>query len=142
MTIKIDLTHVKTFEDLRSVPPGEYLCRVAEIRSSTSPAGHVRWGLRWEVAQGEWQGRTACWDSLHFSERGLPRAKYVLALLGFRVDGELELAPEDLTGRLALVRVEPEEREEPQSGFRRLVNRVPFTGYAPAPGGPEPSPEA
>ena len=81
--MKIDFSTVENIEDLRAVPPGEYVCRVAEVRESESPAGHTRWGLRWEVAQGDFIGKTACWDSLHWSERGMPRAKYVLQVLGF-----------------------------------------------------------
>ncbi len=131
--MQIDLTNVENIEDLRSVPPGEYLCRVIEVRESRSPAGHVRWGIRWEVDHGEWQGRTACWDSLHWSERGKPRAKFLLQVLGFPVTGKLEIQPQELVGLKALVIVQPEEREDPSTGMRKLVNRVPFTGYGPAP---------
>ena len=135
--MQIDLSTIENVEDLRSVPPGEYLCRVVEVRETRSPAGHLRWGLRWEVDRGEWQGRTACWDSLHWSERGMPRAKFVLQILGFPVSGQLDLQPPQLMGLKALVLVQPEEREAPTSGIRRLMNRVPFTGYAPAPVEPE-----
>mgnify|MGYP001577571154 FL=1 len=135
--MQIDLSTIENVEDLRSVPPGEYLCRVVEVRETRSPAGHLRWGLRWEVDRGEWQGRTACWDSLHWSERGMPRAKFVLQILGFPVSGQLDLQPPQLMGLKALVLVQPEEREDPTSGIRRLMNRVPFTGYAPAPVEPE-----
>ncbi len=131
--MQIDLSNVENIEDLRSVPPGEYLCRVVEVRESRSPAGHVRWGLRWEVDAGEWQGRTACWDSLHWSERGMPRAKFVLQVLGFPVGGKLDIQPQELMGLKAFVVVQPEEREDAATGVRRLVNRVPFTGYGPAP---------
>lgn len=131
--MQIDLSRVENVEDLRSVPAGEYPCRIAEVRETRSAAGHLRWGLRWEVDQGEWQGRTACWDSLHFSERGLPRAKFVLQVLGFPVGGTLDLEPQALVDRRALVQVQPEEREDAVTGIRRLMNRVPFTGYAALP---------
>jgi hypothetical protein len=128
--MQIDLSNVENVEDLRSVPAGEYACHIAEVRETRSPSGHLRWGLRWEVDRGEWQGRTACWDSLHWSERGMPRAKFVLSVLGFPVAGELNLEPQELIGRRALVLVQPEEREDPVTGIRRLSNRVPFTGYS------------
>ena len=131
--MQIDLSQVDNIEDLRSVPPGEYVCRVAEVRESRSPAGHVRWGIRWEVTRGDWAGRTACWDSLHWSERGLPRVKFVLQMLGFDVAGTLDLAAERLNGCEAVVLVRPEEREDPVTGIRRMMNRVPFAGYAPVP---------
>ena len=129
--MRIDFEGVRDIEDLRSVPPDEYVCRIAEVRVSQSPSGHERWGLRWEAAEGDFQGRTVCWDSLHWSERGLPRARYVLSVLGFPVDRSLELEPSDLEGRRARVTVEPEERVDPSTGIRRLLNRVPFAGYRP-----------
>ena len=131
--MQIDLSQVENIEDLRAVPPGEYVCRVAEARESQSPAGHVRWGLRWEVVRGDWVGRTACWDSLHWSERGLPRVKFVLQMLGVDVTGQLDLKPEALNGKEAVVLVQPEEREDSVTGIRRMTNRVPFAGYAPVP---------
>ncbi|HEX9793913.1 MAG TPA: hypothetical protein VGC54_08000 [Planctomycetota bacterium] len=127
--IRLDFSRIADVEDLRTVPEGEYPCRVAEVRVSQSPAGHVRWGLRWEVCQGDFAGRTCCWDSLHWTERGMPRAKYLLRLLGFDVEGPLELDPAALEDRQALVLVASEEREDPTTGIRRLTNRVPFSGY-------------
>lgn len=131
--MQIDFTELSEIEDLCAVPEGEHECVIAEVRESTSPAGHSRWGVRWEVTQGEWQGRTACWDSLHFSERGLARARYVLRVLGFPAEGTIELQPQQLLGRRARVTVHPEEREDPVTGVKRRLNRVPFTGYAPLP---------
>ena len=131
--MQIDFNEVPEVEDLCSVPEGQHLCTIAEVRESTSPAGHVRWGLRWEVTSGEWSGRTACWDSLHFSERGLARARFVLRVLGFAADGSLQLDAKELLGRRAVVTVSPEEREDPLTGVKRRAHRVPFTGYSPAP---------
>ena len=128
-TMTIDFSSVGNIEDFRSVPEGDYPCRISEIRESKSPAGHSRWGIRWEVCHGEWQGRTACWDSLHWSERGLPRAKFLLGLLGFEIQGPLEIDARQLEGKQALVTVVSEEREDPVTGIRRLRNRVPYSGY-------------
>lgn len=127
--MKYDFSNIENVEDLRAVEPGEYLCKVAEVRESDSPAGHSRWGLRWEVIQGDFAGRTACWDSLHWSERGLPRVKYVLEVLGFRTEGEGEIEVGELEGCEAWVQCTSEEREDPVTGIRRLMNRVPFAGY-------------
>ncbi len=132
--MQVDFSGVDNIEDLRAVPAGEYLCRVAEVRESDSPAGHRRWGMRWEVVAGDFVGRTACWDSLHWSERGLPRAKYVLQVLGLASDGAVEVDPGDLEDRTAWVTCAGEEREDPVTGIRRLMNRVPFAGYKPASG--------
>ena len=129
--MRLDFTKVDDLEDLRAVPAGEYRCRVAEVRVSQSPAGHTRWGLRWEVVGGDFAGRTACWDSLHWTERGLPRAKFVLKVLGFAVSEPVDMEAKDLEGREALVACQPEEREDPVTGSRRIMNRVPFAGYRP-----------
>ena len=129
--MKIDLSQIEDIEDIRSVPSGEYHCKAAEIRESESPAGHTRWGIRWEITNGDFQGRTACWDSLHWSERGLPRVKFVLQVLGMNTSRELNLNLEELEGLEAMVQVQPEEREDPVTGIRRVQNRVPFAGYAP-----------
>ena len=131
LNMKIDFTSVSDIEDLRAVPPGEYECKVAEVRESQSPSGHIRWGIRWEVVAGEMVGKTACWDSLHWSERGLPRAKYVLQVLGLDTEGAVSMEPNELEGNLALVQVAPEEREDPVTGIWRCTNRVPFAGYQP-----------
>ncbi len=128
--MKIDFNEIGDIQDLRSIPAGVYPCYVAEVRESQSPSGHTRWGLRWEVGAGDYLGRTACWDSLHWSERGLPRVKFVLTVLGFPSDGRLEVRPEELQGRRALVTVESEEREDPSTCIRRISNRVPFAGYS------------
>jgi len=131
--MELDFSRIDDIDDLRAVPEGEYLCRVAEVRVSRSPSGHTRWGLRWEVAEGDFIGRTAAWDSLHWTDRGLPRLKYVLRVLGFDVSGPAVIEAPDLEGRRAVVLCVPEEREDPTTGLRRLLNRVPFAGYRPAP---------
>jgi len=131
--MQIDFTDIPQVEDYRTVDPGEYHARVAEVRESTSPAGHQRWGLRWEGVRGDERERTICWDSLHFSERGLARAQFVLRVLGFDADGAVDLRPEQLLNRQALVTVAPEERTDPVTQTVRKQMRVPFTGYAPVP---------
>ena len=46
---------------------------IEEVRPGATREGSPRWACRLEVAEGEYAGRTAAWDSLVFSERGLPR---------------------------------------------------------------------
>ena len=60
--MKINLPTIKNIEDIRSVPPGDYRCKVAEVRESESPADHTRWGIRWEVIKGEFQRRMGLQD--------------------------------------------------------------------------------
>ena len=51
--MKINLSTIENIEDMRSVPPGDYRWKVAEVRESQPPAGHTRGGIHWEVIKGE-----------------------------------------------------------------------------------------
>ncbi len=127
-----DFSMVEDKESWVVVPEGVYVCRVAEVRPGQARDGSERWRMRLEVAEGEWAGRTAAWDSITWSERGIHRVKRVLQALGFDVRGEVELAPEDLVGRYARVVLEPEQWEDPVTGKTQLRLAVPYLGYSPA----------
>jgi hypothetical protein len=127
--MRFDFTSVDDVESYVLVPEGLHNCRVAEVRDGRSRDGSVRWSYRLEVIDGEWAGRTAAWDSLTWSERGIYRVKKVLAALGLDVKGVVEIEPTDLVNLRARVRVEPEEREDPQTGKRTVRMRVPYLGY-------------
>src|SRR5262245_66311802 len=94
--MKLDFSKVEDAESFVSIPEGTYVCRIADVRQGLTRDGSPRWSLRLEVAEGEYAGRTAAWDSLVFSERGLPRVKQVLQRFGFDVSGTVELQPDDL----------------------------------------------
>lgn len=132
--MQIDFSTVDDADSFITVPEGTYLCRIGEVREATTREGGAMWGLRWEVADGDHAGRTAVWDNLIWSDRGLPRVKRVLALLGFDVSGPLDIDAHDLMGRRAHVEVAFEEREDPLSGKRVTRARVPYRGYAPVDG--------
>ena len=129
--MQFDFSTVGDIESFVSVPEGTYDCRVAEVRSGVSRDGSVRWSLRLEVARGDHAGRTAGWDGLTWSERGVVRVKRVLEVLGFDVQGEVEIQPEDLVDRRARVEFHRETHDDALSGRRieRLV--VPWAGYVP-----------
>ncbi len=129
--METNFAEVKDTQSFVAVPPGSYACRIAEVRVGESRSGAVRWSLRLEVLDGEYAGRTAAWDSLTWSERGVQRVKFVLGVLGFDVSGVLDLEPQDMEGRQALVEVHPEVWEDPQSGRRQERLSVPFAGWAP-----------
>ena len=129
--MRFDFSSVDDIDSYVFVPEGEHDCRVADVREGTSRDGSVRWSFRLEVLDGEWAGRTAAWDSLTWSERGVYRVKKVLEALGLDVRGELEIEPQDLLNLQARVRVVPEEREDPVTGRRQVRMRVPYLGYAP-----------
>ena len=127
--MRFDFGSVEDVDSYVFVPEGEHDCRVAEVREGTSRDGSVRWSFRLEVLDGEWAGRTAAWDSLTWSERGVYRVKKALEALGLDVRGELEIEPQDLVNLQARVRIVPEEREDPVTGRRQVRNRVPYLGY-------------
>jgi hypothetical protein len=129
--MRFDFSSVDDVETYVFVPEGEHDCRVADVREGTSRDGSVRWSFRLEVLGGEYAGRTAAWDSLTWSERGVYRVKKVLEAFGLDVKGELEIEPGDLLNLQARVRVIPEEREDPVTGRRQVRMRVPYLGYAP-----------
>lgn len=128
--MQVDFTDVEDAESYVSVPEGVYRCRVAEVREGVTREGHPRWALRLEVADGDYAGRTAAWDSLVWSPRGLPRVKAVLARMGFDVSGRLRIEPDELVGRGVRAELRIEEREDPVSGQRISRLRVPYMGYA------------
>ena len=136
--MNVDFSSIGDVESFLSIPEGSYLCRIAEVREALTREGSPRWALRLEVAEGDYTGRTAGWDGLVWSERGLPRVKSVLAHLGFDVGGSLDITPQDLVDRRIQAQLQTEEREDPISGRRVVRLRVPYMGYAPA--DPEASP--
>jgi hypothetical protein len=125
-----DFRQVQDIDSFVSIPEGVYVCRVAEVREGLARDSIVRWSVRLEVADGEYAGRTAGWDSLTWSEKGIRRVKRVLEVLGLDVSGEVEVLPADLIGLEARVAFQTEEREDPFSGRRTLRLRVPYAGYS------------
>lgn len=129
--MRYDFSSVDDIESYISVPAGTHNVRVAEVREGRARDGSVRWSFRLEVLDGDHAGRTAAWDSLTWSERGIFRVKKVLDAFGIDVRGELEIDPGDLVNLQARVQVQPEEREDPLTGRRQMRMRVPYLGYAP-----------
>jgi len=132
--MKVDFSLIEDAESYVSIPEGTYLVRIAEIRESQTRELAPRWGLRLEVVDGEYAGRTAAWDGLIFSDRGLPRVKHVLASLGFDVSGPLDLLPKDLLGLCVRAQLQIEEFEDRLTGKRSRRLRVPYSGYEPVQG--------
>src|SRR6185436_20685919 len=94
--MRFDFRSVEDVDSYVSVPEGIYHCRVAEVREGKARDGSVRWSLRLEVVDGDWAGRTAAWDSLTWSERGVYRVKKAFEALGLDVSGEVEVEAQDL----------------------------------------------
>jgi hypothetical protein len=114
--------------DYVQVPAGSYVCRIDDIRPGTTRAGDERWAVLLTVADGPHVGRVAAWDSLVFSIRGRARARMVLKALGLPAQGRVQIEPDDLRGRTAIVDVRPVEYMTP-SGDTVRRNEVPYDGW-------------
>jgi len=127
--VKQDFNAVGDLESYVSVPEGEYVCVVSEVREGVTRDGSPRWSFRLDVADGEYAGRFAAWDGVGWGERGLPRTKHVLDALGFDVSGSLDVLPDDLNGCRVVANLVQEEREDPRTGNRVARLHVPYLGY-------------
>ncbi|MHC4077635.1 MAG: DUF669 domain-containing protein [Planctomycetota bacterium] len=128
--VELDLDTADNVTDFISVPAGTYLCSISEVREGKTRNGDARWSMRLTVAEGEYAGRFASFDSLVFSKRGLNRVRKVLAALGLPSRGRVDIKPENLEGRRAFVEVRPSEYMSP-SGDTIRQNEVPYDGYRP-----------
>ena len=126
--MELDLGEKETVQDYVTVPAGTYVCKIEEVRVGSTRAGDPRWSFRLLVEQGEYQGRQAAWDSLVFSERGTHRARVVLEALGLPHTGTVQLEPEHLQGRSALVEIAPADYANLRGETIRR-NEVPYNGY-------------
>jgi len=124
---KIDFSHVDDAQDFSPLPAGKYLCRLSEIEEASTQHGDEMWKLRFEVIKGPSAGRLI-FDNLVFSEAALKRAKLICSRLGLDVSKELDLTPELIKGRLAILTVDTEPYEDAE-GRKKQRNTVPFAGY-------------
>lgn len=131
--IHVDFSQVEDVDSFVTIPEGRYLCRIGEVREGETRGGDLRWALRLEVAEGDLAGRTAAWDGLVWSLKGLGRVKHVLGALGFDVSGALDLEAGNLLGCQALVEFFVEEWTDPNTHRRTERLSVPFLGYEAAP---------
>lgn len=128
--MRFDFDSVASDRMFTSVPEGTHVCHITEVREQTARDGSPRWIFRLVVTTGDFAGRTAGWDSITWSERGVHRVQQVLCALGVDARGEVELDASELIGLRARVRFELEEREDAKTGRRDLWLRVPYAGYS------------
>jgi len=124
---KIDFGHVDDVQDFSPIPAGKYLCQLSGIEEASTQHGDEMWKLRFEVTKGPYAGRLI-FDNLVFSEAALKRAKLICSRLGLDVSKELDLTPELIKGRVAILTVDIEPYEDAE-GRTKQRNTVPFAGY-------------
>lgn len=127
-------------DDFVVVEDGDYLLQIAEVRESGQADGRTSWMLRLELVEGPLAGRTAVTDWLNFSDRGMHRVRHVLAALGFDVSVPLDVIPDQLLGRQAIVRLETQETRRRADGRPQRRSRVTYDGWAPSGGQAPPDP--
>ncbi len=132
--MEVDFDSVDDVSDFVTIPPGTYVCEVAEVRVGTTRNGDPRWAMRLVVAEGEFVGRQAAWDGLVFSTRGRARVRRVLGAMGIQNRGKVEIRPEDIERRRVVVEVRPAAFDGPNGETIRR-NEVPYDGYRPLPEG-------
>lgn len=132
--MEIDFDSAEGVHDFVTVPSGTYLCRVGEVRIGMTRSGDERWSLRLVIADGQHLGKQAAWDSLVFSTRGRTRARMVFAALGLPSKGRVQVEPQNLEGRTAMVEVRPAEFATPDGGLVRR-NELPYDGWRSVEGG-------
>ena len=89
------------------------------------------WKLRWAIEGGEHQGRLL-FDNMVFNDRAMPRVKLICNVLGLDVSGEVDLEPEMLIGRRAMIETYIEEYTD-SNGAQKARNAIPWDGYRAVP---------
>lgn len=135
----IDFDQVEDAEDFSPLPPDDYFCRVSDVEETVSQNGNEMWNLTLTVMDGEFGGRKF-FDRLVFTPAALKRVKFVVQKLGIDVSGTVELVPDMLTGRQAIVTVQNEPYTD-DKGREKVRNSVPFAGYESVDGAGAPSPD-
>jgi hypothetical protein len=125
---RVDFPSISDTADFSPLPDGDYVCQLTDVEIDHTKAGDEMWKLRWAVQDGEFAGRLL-FDNLVFSQKALSRVKLVCGVLGIDTSGQLDLQPDMLLDKRALVSTYQEEYVDGQ-GRTKITNRIPFEGYA------------
>ncbi|MEM1448663.1 MAG: hypothetical protein AAF957_13615 [Planctomycetota bacterium] len=129
--MKIEPSDEEDLDDFVVVDDGDYRMRVGSVSEDRSPERGVSWMLRLELVGGDRAGRTAVTDWLNFTARGMHRVRIVLAALGFDVSETLEVEPDQLVGREAIVRLRTQETVREPDGRLQRRSKVTYDGWSP-----------
>ena len=124
--MRINFSGMKSAAGNGPIPPGEYLARVASVKEKQTRDGKTYWNVALEVLEGDFAGRFV-FDNIFFTPQAIPRLKIILDALGIAVDGELEVEPDDLRDRRALVQVERDQYSK--DGAMQQGNKITYDGY-------------
>lgn len=115
------------------VPPGRYLCEVADVNEKTTRNGDLFWLVHWRIIDGEYLDQEFR-DAVYFHTKGArPRAKSFLLALALDLNGVRGMPhPDEVVGRRAMCDVFVEEYES--RGKTRKKNSIPYAGFGPVQG--------
>ena len=133
MTIH-NLSHVEEPGGMDILEPGTYPVRVVDCEMKFADSGKKQWIVRMMVTEGIHTKKRII-DSLFFTEKALPRLRFVLDRFGVtefgaNMDGVDDDYPEVLIGREAYCTVTLEEYIN-RDNQKTTRNKVDFRGYSP-----------
>lgn len=127
---KVQWDNVEDTQTFAPLPEGAYVVEVAEVYpDKTTKNGDEMWRIEFEILEGQYRGRKL-FDNMVFSQKAMPRVKYVCSKLGIETKGTKELTPADIYRRKCLLTTTVEDRIDEQTGIVRKQNRIPWNGYA------------
>ncbi len=129
---RVDFSNVGDVTDFSPIPDGEYLVKLVDIETDSTRSGDEMWKLRLQVDGGEHDGRLL-FDNLVFSAKAMSRVKLICASFGVDVSGAVDVQPELLLDKRAMVSTYQEEFTDERTGQQKVANRVPYSGYCPVP---------
>lgn len=109
------------------IPEGWYVCTLSEIEVRQTKAGDEMWGLKWEIVEGEYEGRFI-WDNLVFTPKVYGRVKLLFTRCGVVPAGDFEPVPAMIEGKTVKVYTEINEYTD-DNGKAKKNNKVTFDGY-------------
>jgi len=127
MSPEINFDAIPDADSYEPLPDGDYVCYLDTIEEATTKNGNDMWKLTWVIEDGEHAGRKI-FDNMVFSERAMRRIKLICSRLGLDTTGTVNLTPDMLAMKRAVVSVMTEEYVNAE-GQTRQRNAVPFEGY-------------
>ncbi len=129
---KVNFTEVPDSSGFDIIPAGGYLFQIISVDNSKfdPTTGAEKWKIKMQVIEeGEHKG-SLIWDNWNWDlmGKGIKRIKYNLRQIGIDVDGEAEVVPETILGRVLYCAITVEHDSRDPLG-KKLQNRIPWDGW-------------
>lgn len=137
---RVDWDAVDESQPSKILPAGTYKCEVDYVTKKETRSNDEYWSLKLKVIEGPYAGK-GFYDAIFWSEKALPRAKFIFSRLGVETKGVDTPGPESLIARKAMITVIEDEYTD-KDGNKKPKNSVPWDGYERIESAPEtPEPE-